>query len=219
MMHALLSFAKAGTSVPLRILTEARSLMGACIDADSPCCCSTSSSSSGGPSLVAWQQLTAWRQHHRRWSSVSSSQKIPYSLRSGTPRPSPWPEFETIKKTKAGAVKWHRSLYRFPDDCEAELQDRSLTLSGRAGTVVLDLAKLDPSGLVAFKSLQLPCGTAGQAQTQAARLALALATPDKERFKSFVGELDASVRGVTVGYLVGITVKGVGYRSVELPVT
>ena len=43
---------------------------------------------------------------------------------------------------------------------------------------------------------------------------LALATPDKALSNTFTAELDASVRGVTVGYLVGVTVKGVGYRCV-----
>ena len=107
-------------------------------------------------------------------------------------------------------MRWQRSLYRFSEDVEVRLEDRSLTLSGRAGTIQLDLTKLDPSGLVAFKMLQLP-GSGGSAKP---RNMLALATPDKALSNTFTAELDASVRGVTVGYLVGVTVKGVGYRCV-----
>ena len=157
-------------------------------------------------------------------------------------------------------------------------EKRSLTLSGRAGSITLDMKALDPSGLMAFRMLRLPAagaagaagaqaaGTPGAAGAQAAgapaaagagaeahagagtaagagaaagaasssnrdsagskdgkqappkqarppaRSMLALATPNKDRFDAFVAELDASVRGVMVGYLVGVTVKGVGYR-------
>lgn len=151
-------------------------------------------STSGGPSETA-----------------PNTQKIPYSLRSGTPRPSPWPVFEPITRNKEGKIKWQRSLYRFGTDVDVKLDGRSLALSGRAGTIKLDLTKLDPSGLMAFKMIEIPEATTSSSGGQK-RCMLALATPDKSLFGSFVSELDVSVRGVTVGYLVGITVKGVGYR-------
>lgn len=131
-------------------------------------------------------------------------QGIPYATRSGTPRPSPWPVFEQIKHGNTGAIKWQRTLYRFPEGVSVTLEGRRLSLSGRAGTVVLDLCELDPSGLVAYSMLDLH----GASKPPV----LALASPDKARFDSLVEELDGTVRGVTVGYLVGITVKGVGYR-------
>lgn len=163
-------------------------------------------------------------------------QRVPYSQRSGTPRPSPWPVFERIDTAKAtGAIKWHRSLYRFPAEVQVSLSGRDLVLTGRAGTIRLDLRQLDPSGLVAFKMITLgdstlstpsspgkaeqPAGSSSEATAAAAggapRHLMAVATPDKERFSAFVAELDASVRGVSVGYLVGVTVKGVGYRCFD----
>ncbi|GAX77782.1 hypothetical protein CEUSTIGMA_g5225.t1 [Chlamydomonas eustigma] len=150
-------------------------------------------------------------------ASTSSQQfrrlhEIPYSLRSGTPRPGPWPEFEKIKRGPSGDIKWHRSLYRFPPEVEIKLEDRMLSLSGNAGTIRLNLTVLDPSGLVAFKMLQLPGRASNSKGIAASNNMLALVSPDKERFKEFTSTLDSSIRGITVGYLVGITVKGVGYR-------
>jgi ribosomal protein L6P/L9E len=113
-------------------------------------------------------------------------------------------------RNKEGIIKWQRSLYRFGSDVDVKLEGRSLSLSGKAGTIKLDLTKLDPSGLMAFKMMEPPAAaSSGDGQK---RSMMALASPDKRLFGSFVSELDASVRGVTVGYLVGITVKGVGYR-------
>lgn len=40
---------------------------------------------------------------------------------------------------------------RFPPDLQPTLQGSSLLLSGRAGSVRLDLPALDPVGLAAFK--------------------------------------------------------------------
>ena len=62
-----------------------------------------------------------------------------------------------------------------------------LSLSGRAGTIQLDLANLDPSGLVAFKMLKLPAPPGGKKE----RILLALATPDKDRFNASIPVNDA----------------------------
>lgn len=37
-------------------------------------------------------------------------------------------------------------------------------------------------------------------------------SPDKEQFQSIVSELNSSIQGCMQGFLVGLTVKGVGYR-------
>lgn len=133
--------------------------------------------------------------------------RTPYSKRSGTPPPSPWPMFEPIKLTPTGQLKWHKTVFRFGDGVKVKLPDdpgHLMEISGQAGQLTIDLHKLDPSGLAAFKMIHLISSDRPPL--------LALASPDKDRFNSIVQDLDKAVKGVTTGFLVGITVKGVGYR-------
>jgi hypothetical protein len=169
----------------------------------------SSSASTSSPSAAVTPQ--------QKQPGMQTRLNVPYSRRSGTPTPAPWPVIEPVGK--GGKLKWHRTLYRFPSEVAVQLQERTLTLSGRAGSVTLDLTRLDPSGLVAFQLLNAASspqagGPAAPTTASAGTLApmLALASPDKARFRSFVDEVEATVRGVTTGYLVGVTVKGVGYR-------
>lgn len=73
--------------------------------------------------------------------------KVPYSVRSGRPVPQPWPAFEAIKGPP-GELRWHRSVVRFPADVSATIEGeggssgvggRMLAISGKAGTIRLDL--------------------------------------------------------------------------------
>ncbi|MEW5307413.1 MAG: hypothetical protein WDW36_009813 [Sanguina aurantia] len=168
-------------------------------------------------------------------SSSRHYARPPYSIRSGTPAPVSRPELEKVKQPAPGsAVKWHRSVMRFPTAVTVELTGRKLLLSGKAGSLKLDLTQLDPTGLVAFKFLSIPIGPAASADSAssaavasgggpAAALATAtspvasqsmmvLVSTDKERFLEVSDRLEQAVHGVMQGYLVGLTVKGVGYR-------
>lgn len=151
--------------------------------------------------------------------------RVPYSATSGRPAPAPWPEFERVPQSDP---RWHRMVVRFPPEVSAAWDPAYsvLNLSGKAGVIRMDLKALDPTGLVAYRALQLPpsaepspasspaaaAAAAPAQQQQQERMLLALASPDKARFDSLVKELNQSIRGVMSGYLVGITVKGVGYR-------
>lgn len=170
----------------------------------------TSCASSSGNSLSPF--LTSVRHYARP----------PYSVRSGTPAPVSRPEFEKVKQAVKGApVKWHRSVMRFPTAVSVELTGRKLLLSGKAGSLKLDLAQLDPTGLVAFKFLSIPitppAGADSTSSSAAAppaaaagpASALALATApaasqsmmvlistDKERFLEVSDQLEQAVHGV-----------------------
>ncbi|MEW5317492.1 MAG: hypothetical protein WDW38_008781 [Sanguina aurantia] len=169
-------------------------------------------------------------------SSSRHYARPPYSIRSGTPAPVSRPELEKVKQPAPGsAVKWHRSVMRFPTAVTVELTGRKLLLSGKAGSLKLDLTQLDPTGLVAFKFLSIPIGPAASADSAssaavasgggpAAALATAtspvasqsmmvLVSTDKERFLEVSDRLEQAVHGVMQGYLVGLTVKG--KREVE----
>eukprot|EP00967_Tisochrysis_lutea_P097664 scaffold143528_cov20-Tisochrysis_lutea.AAC.2 len=39
-----------------------------------------------------------------------------------------------------------------------------------------------------------------------------ITSPDKDQFQSVLAEINSSIQGCMQGYLVGLTVKGVGYR-------
>lgn len=180
-----------------------------------------------------WQQLRFYRIPIRVLQP-----KVPYSVRSGRPVPQPWPAFEAIKGPP-GELRWHRSVVRFPADVSATIEGeggssgvggRMLAISGKAGTIRLDLQALDPTGVLAYRLIRLPAqqqaasaggaapdarkGTAGgsAASTPPDRCLLALVGPDKEHFDTVCAELNKAIRGVMSGYLVGLTVKGVGYR-------
>ena len=83
----------------------------------------------------------------------------------------------------------------------------------------LDLQNLDPSGLVAFNFLEQGASTIGGTEQMSSlspaapsAAVLVLASPDQDRLQKILGEMDNSIRGVNQGFLIGLTVKGVGYR-------
>ncbi|GLI63362.1 hypothetical protein VaNZ11_006295 [Volvox africanus] len=148
--------------------------------------------------------------------------KVAYSLRSGRPAPQPWPEIEPVKSPQ-GEVRWHRSVVRFPPEVAVHLDEgpvgdgarngnRTLVLCGKAGTIRLDLQELDPTGLLAFRLIHLPSSSTQQQPQQQRRSLLVLVSPSKDRSDTANEKLNKAIRGVMSGYLVGLTVKGVGYR-------
>ncbi|GIL78134.1 hypothetical protein Vretimale_7449 [Volvox reticuliferus] len=170
-----------------------------------------------------FQQLRSYRIPNR-----VAPPKVAYSVRSGRPAPQPWPEFEPVKAPQ-GEVRWHRNVVRFPPEVSVQLEGstalgpagggsgdgapngvRTLVLCGKAGTIRLNLQELDPTGLLAFRLIHLPSGSTQQQQQR--RSLLVLASPSKDRFDTANEQLNKAIRGVMSGYLVGLTVKGVGYR-------
>ncbi|GIL58071.1 hypothetical protein Vafri_13261 [Volvox africanus] len=171
--------------------------------------------------LWQFQQLRGYRIPNR-----VAPPKVAYSLRSGRSAPQPWPEFESVKAPQ-GEVRWHRSVVRFPPEVAVHLEegpaggnsgggarsgDRTLVLCGKAGTIRLDLQELDPTGLLAFRLIHLPSSSTQQQPQQQQRSLLVLVSPSKDRFDTANEKLNKAIRGVMSGYLVGLTVKGVGYR-------
>ena len=205
-------------------------------------CCHTTPAAAAAPPATSWPSTSSpaapWHlpqppcsHQHRHYHRPA------YSAVCGRPKPEPWP---VITKVKApDQLKWHRTVMRLPPGVQAMQEGGKLILSGKAGTVTVDLAALDPSGLVAFRLLQAgsaagtpqappspaapppPPSQAAAQQDPATSAALILASPDKDQFAAVVSSLEGSVQGVMQGYLVGLTVKGVGYRlePVEGPVT
>ncbi|GFR44703.1 hypothetical protein Agub_g5701 [Astrephomene gubernaculifera] len=175
-----------------------------------------------GPQLQL-QQLRAYRIPNRVLQP-----KVPYSVRTGRPAPQPFPELERLK-APSGEIRWHRSVVRFPPEVAVEIQEgtpqepgRTLVLSGKAGTIRLSLQALDPTGLIALRLLRLPSTSSSSpaagskapasASPSGGRSMLVVVSPHKGRFEALGGELNKAIRGVMAGYLLGLTVKGVGYR-------
>jgi ribosomal protein L6P/L9E len=156
----------------------------------------------------------------------------PLRPHSAAPRPLP-----RVRRLRDGFT-WRRMVVRVPPEVSVELleeeegeQDdqggggvdgassssgrrKKLALTGRAGRLELDLAHLDPTGLVAMQLWQRPSAESeGSTTTGATGGALLLcASPDRRCFRGIATHVDNAVRGVTQGYLQGVSVKGVGYR-------
>jgi len=112
-----------------------------------------------------------------------------------------------------GRVKLHNGVVRFPPGLQAALDGTALVLSGRAGTVRLHLPLLDPVGLAAFKLLGMDRqGDQAAGQASSTGPIMLITSPDKDQFQSVLAEINSSIQGCMQGYLVGLTVKGVGYR-------
>ncbi|KAJ9522510.1 hypothetical protein QJQ45_008357 [Haematococcus lacustris] len=141
---------------------------------------------------------------------------VPYSRKMGRAPPSPWPVLHDVPGAASGRIRMQHSVLRFPEGVSAQLGDGALTLSGQAGSIQLSLQQLDPTGLVASQLVSVPATTPGQAP----RPLLLLASPDKAAAASVTAQLESAIQGVLQGYILGITVKGVGYRMepVDTPV-
>lgn len=176
--------------------------------------------------------LPGSRRHYRVPNPVPKPSN-PYSKRVGRDAPQPWPEFERVvslaKLAELAAqepassasksepldlgLKLNRAVLRFPADVTVSLQGESvLALSGKAGALQIDLTQLDPTGLCAFQLMQLPISGPAPSQAGSLRPLLAVVSPHKERFDALCARVQSAVRGVSQGFLVGLNVKGVGYR-------
>eukprot|EP00879_Flechtneria_rotunda_P013535 GHRR01014133.1.p1 GENE.GHRR01014133.1~~GHRR01014133.1.p1 ORF type:complete len:426 (+),score=168.68 GHRR01014133.1:344-1621(+) len=142
-------------------------------------------------------QLTQQQQQQR----CGFKQLIPHAL-----APKPSPRFR--KPSKDGRL--NRMVIRIPPQVQVALQDKQLKLTGKAGSTVLQLPHLDPTGLVAWQ-----CHTQSAAAVAAGPgtgSLLLLASPSKRCWRGIQTHIDNAVHGVMQGYLVGLTVQGVGYR-------
>ncbi len=158
-----------------------------------------------------------------------------YSRETGTPKPQPWPTIEPVqvKRGDEKGYRWQKTVLRPPPEIQITRKDSVVTLTGKAGSVNLDLHKLDPTGTVAFRLLPVPLTepASSQASTSApsgtepapttstgsgpagpSRWCVLLASPSQERFKTVVDAFQSAIQGALQGYLIGLTVKGVGYR-------
>ncbi len=141
-------------------------------------------------------------------------------------KPEPWPVLDrvVVSKKRPGHPQWQKGVLRPAEGVSIEQHGSNLVLSGAAGTITLRLPELDPTGMMAFKLLQVPATSAPPQQQQgpdrsatdttatSARPVVVLASPDPQRYTAVVQALEAAFQGVQQGYTVGITVKGVGYR-------
>jgi ribosomal protein S30 len=92
-------------------------------------------------------------------------------------------------------------------------------LTGRTGSARLPLSQLDPTGLVAMQlhaaadaATGSGGGGGGASNAAGSGSLLLLVSPSKRYFRGIATHVANAVRGVVQGYLVGVTVKGVGYR-------
>lgn len=88
------------------------------------------------------------------------------------------PSHATVLEPVKDAPAWSRQVLRPSSEVQVVQQGSQLLLTGRAGSVKLDLTQLDPTGLVAFKLLQV-----------GNRATLILASPDKARFQVTGGSI------------------------------
>jgi hypothetical protein len=86
----------------------------------------------------------------------------------------------------------------------------------------LVLQELDPTGQLAFRLLHIPAipveghgGDPGHSMGKQCGL-LVLLSPDRRRLEAAGERLNAAIRGTLSGYLLGLAVKGVGYRMEPL---
>ncbi|WIA22928.1 hypothetical protein OEZ86_009862 [Tetradesmus obliquus] len=120
--------------------------------------------------------------------------------------PKPLPRFR--KPSKDGRM--NRMVIRIPPQVQVQLQDQAITLTGKAGSTSLKLSFLDPTGLVAWQAHTHDAAAAAAAPGSGSLLLLA--SPSKRCWRGIQTHIDNAVHGVMQGYLVGITVQGVGYR-------
>lgn len=146
--------------------------------------------------------------------------------------PPPRPLTKLYQVAQPPAVSWRRHVIRFPPGVEVSMARDVMTLSGKTGTLEVDLKRADPQGALAFQLHELSGGSgsggsgasaggAGGAAQQAAQPSqqpksylLFLASPMQKGgfFHPAVRRIENAISGVTQGFLVGLTLKGVGYR-------
>eukprot|EP00775_Hariotina_reticulata_P011504 gene11504-11647_t len=109
----------------------------------------------------------------------------------------------------------NRMVIRVPPQVQLELQGEKLKLSGKAGSRTLALPFLDPTGLVAWQCFSQT--TAAAAAGPGTGSLLLLVSRSKRCWRGIQTHIDNAVQGVTQGFLVGLTVQGVGYRMEPVP--
>lgn len=110
-------------------------------------------------------------------------------------------------------AKWRRHVVRIPPQVKVEhdAAANALVLTGTAGTARVNLAHMDPAGLVGMRLFA--AGDAGGGDSGAGSGSLLLmVSPSRKNFRGIATHVENAVHGVMQGYLVGVTVKGVGYR-------
>lgn len=126
--------------------------------------------------------------------------------------PRPLPRYRRLKIIEHPS-KWKRAVIRVPPMVNVEMEEETntLVLTGRTGSARINLSHMDPTGLVAMQ-LWRPDGGAAAAAGGVPGALLLCASPSKRYFRGIQTHIDNAVHGVMQGYLVGVTVKGVGYR-------
>ncbi|KAI8469130.1 MAG: hypothetical protein J3K34DRAFT_522405 [Monoraphidium minutum] len=123
--------------------------------------------------------------------------------------PRPLPRYRRLRGADDPS-KWKRMVVRVPPQVQVTHDEaaNALVLTGRSGAARVALTQLDPTGLVAMQLYLPPPGDA----SAAFGALLLLASPSKRYFRGIQSHIDNAVHGVMQGYLVGVAVKGVGYR-------
>ncbi|GBF98899.1 ribosomal protein L6 [Raphidocelis subcapitata] len=123
--------------------------------------------------------------------------------------PRPLPRFRRLRGAD-DTSKWKRMVVRIPPQVQVEMDEEAntLALAGMSGSARVNLSQMDPTGLVA---MQLYGGSGAGGGGGGGALLLCV-SPSKRHFRSIQSHIDNAVHGVMQGYLVGVTVKGVGYR-------
>lgn len=87
--------------------------------------------------------------------------------------------------------------------------------AGKAGSTALGLSFLDPTGLVAWQCY--PQSMSEAAEGPGSGSLLLLASPSTRCWRGIQTHVNNAVHGVMQGYLIGVTVQGVGYRLEPVP--
>uniref|UniRef100_A0A383WGD5 Ribosomal protein L6 alpha-beta domain-containing protein n=1 Tax=Tetradesmus obliquus TaxID=3088 RepID=A0A383WGD5_TETOB len=154
---------------------------------------------------AGWSVLlpaTSWQLGQQLQQQRGIRQMLPFDS-----APKPLPRFR--KPSKDGRM--NRMVIRIPPQVQVQLQDQAITLTGKEGSTSLKLSFLDPTGLVAWQAHTHDAAAAAAAAPGSGSLLL-LASPSKRCWRGIQTHIDNAVHGVMQGYLVGITVQGVGYR-------
>lgn len=104
----------------------------------------------------------------------------------------------------------NRMVIRVPPQVQLQLKDQQLLFKGKAGTTSLSLSFLDPTGLVAWQCYTQSAAAASTGPGTGSLILLA--SPSTRCWRGIQTHINNAIHGVMQGYLVGVTVQGVGYR-------
>lgn len=83
-------------------------------------------------------------------------------------------------------------VMRFPPQVKVHLEGQTLLLSGRVGSIKLNLSHLDPTGLVGMQLHQQPAAGSGDSETL-----MMCVSPSKRYFKGIATHVANHIHGVT----------------------